>query len=115
MLTLFELGFVAHLIADWLLQNHWMAVNKSNLRHPAAWVHSGIHAMVLGLVLGWQAGLMLGFVHLLIDTRIPLTWWQRVFRQTIEGPYAIPTAIWGDQVLHIITIALWVAFAAPLF
>ena len=35
-LTLFERGLVAHLAADWVLQNDWMVRNKLSLRHPAA-------------------------------------------------------------------------------
>lgn len=111
MLTPFERGLVAHLIADWLLQNDWMARNKSNLRHPAAWVHFGIHALLLGIALGWQAGLVLGALHLFLDTRRPLGWWRRVFRQTTEGPAALATAMWADQVVHIVAIAAWVALA----
>ena len=110
MLTPFERGLIAHLIADWVLQNDWMARYKTSLKHPASWSHAAIHAIVLGLALGWQAGLVLGVIHLFIDTRIPLQWWQRTFKQTIEGPAALHVAIWGDQVLHITTIALWVAF-----
>lgn len=71
MLTPFERGLVAHLIADWLLQNDWMARNKGDLRHQATWVHAGIHAVLLGLALGWLAGLVLGLLHVLIGTRIP--------------------------------------------
>jgi hypothetical protein len=79
------------------------------LNHPATWVHSGIQALALTLALGWQAGLVLGLIHLLIDTRLPLLWWKRFFRQTQEGPAALHVAIWGDQVLHISAIAAWVA------
>lgn len=109
MLSPFERGLMAHLVADWLLQNDWMARHKSSLKHPASWTHAVIQAVALGLALGWQAGLILGIIHLFIDTRIPLQWWQRTFKQTIEGPAALHVAIWGDQVLHITTIAIWVA------
>jgi hypothetical protein len=112
MLTPFERGFIAHLIADCLLQNDWMAQKKTSLRHLAAWTHAAIYAISLGLALGWQAGLVLGALHLLVDTRVPRRWWQDVFRQTKEGPLAVTVAIWVDQVIHIVAIAAWVAIAA---
>ena len=112
MLTPFERGFIANLIADWLLQNDWMAKNKTSLRHPAAWTHAGIHAVLLTVALGWQAGLVLGAIHLLVDTRKPLDWWQKVFKQTTEGPMAMPLKVWADQVIHIVSVAAWVAIAA---
>ena len=113
MLTPFERGFVAHLVADWLLQNDWMAKNKSSLRHPAAWVHAGIHVVLLGLALGWTAGVVLACIHMLIDTRAIMGWWRRVYGQTADGPYAIHTAIWADQVLHIALIAAYISIARP--
>jgi hypothetical protein len=113
MLTPFERGVVAHLIADWLLQNDWMAKNKKNLRHPAAWTHAAIHAILLGLALGWLAGLVLGGFHILLDTRRPLGWWRHVFRQTNDdGLAALATAVWADQVVHIVAIAAWVVLAS---
>jgi hypothetical protein len=108
MLTPFERALVAHLVADWLLQNDWMAANKMKLLHPAAWVHGGIHFIGLTLALGWPSGLVLTAIHMVIDTRIVLRWWQRVFCQTREGPVALHVGIWGDQVLHIFSIALWI-------
>jgi hypothetical protein len=114
MLTPFERGFLAHLVADWLLQNDWMARNKFNLGHPATWVHALIHALFLGLALGWLGGVVLALVHILIDTRAPMNWWRDVFRQTDAGPYAAITAVWADQVLHLVAIALWVILARSL-
>ena len=108
-LTPFERGLVAHLVADWVLQNDWMARNKTSLRHPAAWTHAAIQGLCLGLALGWQAGLVLGFIHLLIDTRVPVAWWMRNFKKCSEAPDVTTIAIWLDQTLHIICIALWVA------
>ena len=112
MLTLFEQALVMHLIGDWVLQNHWMAENKSNLRHPAAWIHAAIHMILLGIVLGWAGGLVLGLVHLSIDTRLPFELWARTFRMTTEGPHAVHVAIWTDQVFHVLCIAAWISFAA---
>lgn len=113
-MTLFEKALLLHLVGDWLLQNDWMARHKTSLRHPAAWVHGTIHGVLLGLVLGGTGGLVLGVVHLLIDTRVPLAWWSRVFRQTGGGEAALHVAIWCDQVLHLATIALWLLIAPRL-
>jgi hypothetical protein len=110
-LTPFESGLVAHLVADWILQNDWMARNKTSLRHPAAWTHAGIHVACLGFALGWPAGLVLGFIHLLIDTRLPVTWWMRGFKKCDRAPEAGVIAIWLDQTLHIVCIAVWVMLA----
>jgi hypothetical protein len=114
-MTLFEKALVMHLIGDWLLQNDWMARCKSALRHPAAWVHAGIHTLLLSLVLGWIGGVVLGLVHMLVDTRVPQRWWSRAFSQTQSGEMATHVMIWGDQVIHISTIALWLVAAPHLF
>lgn len=111
-MTLFERGLIAHLIADWLLQNDWMAANKTSLRHPAAWVHAGIYGAVMGLAIGWLGGVVLGVLHLLIDTRVPLNWWQRVYRQGQNSITAVHVAIWTDQAMHIILLGLWLAWSA---
>ena len=108
-MTPFEKGLVAHLVADWIFQNDWMVQNKVSLRHPASWTHSAIQAVCLSLALGWQAGVVLGFVHLLIDTRVPLNWWIRVFKKSAQAPEAGTIAILLDQTLHIVCIALWLA------
>ncbi len=111
MLTLLEKAVVAHLVADWILQNDWMARNKVSLRHPAAWIHAGIQAVCLGLILGWQGGLALGFIHMLIDTRVPVAWWMRTFKKCGQAPEAGSIAVWLDQTVHIACIAAWVALA----
>ncbi len=111
-LSAFERALVAHLAADWIFQNDWMAANKTSLKHPAAWVHAAINALFLGLALGWVGGAVLGIVHALIDTRVPLNWWQRVYRQTSEGYSADITRIMVDQSMHILSIAVWIALAS---
>lgn len=108
MLSPFERGLIAHLIADWLLQNEWLAVNKMHLRHPAAWIHAAVHALLLGIALGWLSGIVLGGMHLLIDTRLPLAWWQRMIGQRRGGDIGQHIAIWSDQVLHLVCIAAWI-------
>lgn len=102
--TLFVRGLIAHLVADWLLQNDWMARAKQDPRHAAAWVHAGLQTLVLGLVFRRSLALTLGVLHLGLDTRRPLSWWRAVYRQTTEGPAALHVAIWGDQVVHLVLI-----------
>src|SRR5262249_44914035 len=104
----FEAGFVLHLIADWLLQNHWMAANKVKLSHPAAWVHGGIHGVLLGLYFGYVGGITLGLLHVLIDTRVPVRWWNKVFKKCANGPELLFVSIGCDQTLHIVCIAGWI-------
>jgi Protein of unknown function (DUF3307) len=108
-LTPFESGLIAHLVADWIFQNDWMARNKMSLRHPASWTHAAIQGLCLGLALGWLAGLVLGVAHLLIDTRVFLVWWMRSFKKCHQAPDASSIATWLDQTLHILCLALWVA------
>lgn len=106
---MFYRGFVMHLIADWILQNDWMANHKVNLNHPAPWTHGAIQLVAMRRVFSFPVALALAIVHLLIDTRKPLVWWRRVYRQTTIEMHEYAgwhVAIWGDQVVHIVCIAL---------
>lgn len=128
-------GIVVHLVIDWLAQNEWMAVNKAKRReywkqmqgggehgpftrwwdrHPAAYVHAGLHGAAQLLVFPWPAALAIGVTHLLIDTRAPVAWWSKLIGQTQPTP-ATPSPlmdigavvrIWADQVWHIGVIAV---------
>jgi hypothetical protein len=110
MLSPFERAFVAHLVGDFLLQNDWMARHKTKLHHPAAWIHAGIHALLLAWALGWMGGVVLGIVHLLVDTGRPLDWWIRVFKKCEGSPQLPLIRLWTDQAIHIATIAAWLAW-----
>lgn len=98
-------GIVSHLIADWLLQNDWMAKNKVNLLHPAAWVHGAIHFVVMLFVFIWPLALFIAVLHIIVDERTILRNWSKFYKQTTDGPYAIHVSIWLDQVTHIVVIA----------
>lgn len=118
-------GLVAHLLADWPLQNDWMANNKATSLKANA-VHAGIHTALLALVFGWPA-VLLGIAHGLIDTRKPVVWWSQFMRQTqsagkwtavvepnllSKGEYrmaydvGLEVRFWTDQVFHIACIAV---------
>lgn len=114
-------GLVLHLIADWPLQNDWMAQNKVNLRHLAGYVHAGIHGVLLAIIFGW-VWIPLALSHLLIDTRKPVVWWSKLIGQTQpSGKEAVSwddhnpllvvdvgmeVRFWTDQVFHIAAIAI---------
>jgi hypothetical protein len=110
-LTPFEAAFMLHLIADWLLQNEWMALNKVRLSHPASWVHGAIHAVLLGLVVGWVGGVVLGVLHMLVDTRVPIRWWIKLFKKCDNSPDLPILLIGCDQVLHLVCLAGWMMAA----
>lgn len=99
-------GIVVHFVVDWLFQNQWMALNKTSLRHPAGYVHAGLHGLVLLLVFPPLAALALAVAHLLIDTRKPLEWWAKVMTQTPTGAEAFTIHLWRDQALHVATLGL---------
>lgn len=99
-------AIVIHLVCDWLLQNHWMAVNKAKLFHPSGIVHAAIHAVGLMLVFPIPIALVIGVLHYIVDLRTALAWWRKVYRQTTEGEWALHVAVWGDQVLHILILAI---------
>lgn len=118
-------GLVAHLVADWLLQNDWMSRNKVKVLHPAGYIHAAIHGFLLSFVFGW-AFLPLALAHLLIDFRKPVQWWSKLIRQTQpknkifyqrvltwqtaeEIPVydiGLEVRIWTDQVFHILCVAI---------
>lgn len=107
-MSLFDKLLTIHLVCDWLLQNEWMALNKTDLRHPSAWVHSGIHLCGLLLVLPKWLAVLVAITHILIDTRKPLIAWRNLIKQTTSpsDPATIHLAFWGDQVTHIAILAL---------
>jgi Protein of unknown function (DUF3307) len=123
---LFVWGVALHAVADFPLQNDWMANRKPYLtRSLAGYIHAGIHGLLLSIVFGWYA-VPLAIVHLLIDTRKPIIWWSKFVGQTqpmgksyyqrwdaTKPVEEIPVydmgtevRIWTDQVFHVICIAI---------
>jgi hypothetical protein len=114
-------GLVAHLVADWLLQNDAMATRKANLKDWPGYLHASIHGALLAFVFGWVS-IPLAVAHLLIDTRIPVAWWSSLIRQTqptgvvscnLTNRNVVPVVdigmfvrFWNDQVWHIACIAV---------
>lgn len=100
-------GLVAHILGDWMLQTDWMATHKTNLRHPAGWVHSGIHFVLMLLIFPWPAALFVAVTHLLIDTRVPVRWWMKNVKRIPSGsPAMLYLDIWMDQVFHVVILVI---------
>lgn len=99
-------GVTIHLFVDWLLQNEWMALYKSDIKSIAGWLHAGLHVFCLSSIFPFQWALLIGIIHLLVDTRVPLNWWRRVYKQTTTGEMGVHVAIWQDQVVHWLVICV---------
>ena len=96
-----------HMAVDWLFQTDWMARNKTNLLHPAAYVHSGLHTLGLLLVFPWFIALGVGISHLLIDTRKPVIWWMNTVKQIPRSsPIITHVEIWLDQIFHMAMLVI---------
>ncbi len=113
-------ALIAHVVADWLLQTDWMAVNKVNLRHPAGYVHAGVYTLFMLPLFPWGLAILIGVTHLFIDTRGPVHWWmRRVKRMPLGGsgteqpgaPKSSAYAKFGflesavDQAFHVVVLA----------
>ncbi len=48
-MTIFEKFLIAHLVADYLLQNNWMALNKTKAKRPL-FVHTIIYGLTMGIM-----------------------------------------------------------------
>lgn len=100
-------GTVLHLVVDWLLQNRWIATKKVHLWHPLAWFHARTNGFVTLLIFPPLAALSRAIAHLLVNTRRPLAWWDRIYqRVSLDDGRGEHSAIWSDQVVHIGTIAV---------
>jgi hypothetical protein len=100
-------GLVAHVVGDWLLQNEWMAQHKSDLRHPAGWVHGAIHAVCLLWLMPWPLALLVGLSHVVIDTRAPVQWWMRVVKGMSPATAVYDDlVIWMDQMFHVMVLVI---------
>jgi hypothetical protein len=99
-------GIIGHLVADWLFQTEWMSVHKNNLAQPAAWVHGGVHVLVMLLMFPPYLAILIGLTHVLIDSRTPVLWWMKTVKQ-ISDPGKFEILVIGmDQVFHVVVLAL---------
>jgi hypothetical protein len=67
---LWILGFILHLLGDYIIQNDWMAINKKipNTKGLlACFIHCFTYAVPFLFILGWTAVFWIFFTHFLID------------------------------------------------
>ena len=74
--TALIIGFICHLIGDYLLQNNWMAQNKTKSFFPCM-IHIGLYMLPFCILLEWYpegsytialaAGIIIGTTHYFID------------------------------------------------
>jgi hypothetical protein len=112
-MTLFSWLLVGHLVADWMLQNDWMARNKqSRWFSPAILVHCTVYTLILVISL-WFAeppdadlprylsfALLIFLSHWLIDAGRLAAHWVRLLRQT---PLHF-VQMMVDQTMHILVL-----------
>lgn len=118
-MNVFELLLVGHLVADWVLQNDWMALGK---RHAffalAGLLHYAIYTGVMLLILWWVSvepfqfsswlviGIFLFLSHWLVDGTELVQWWMCSFGQRNQTMVRIMV----DQSFHLVVlagIAIW--------
>lgn len=68
------LGFLAHLVGDYIIQNDWMALNKKNSWWPC-FVHCATYALCFYPLVGLSVPLLLIFwTHYIIDRHKMVDW-----------------------------------------
>jgi len=104
----FDFLLLAHFLADFPLQNSWMAMNKMAKWFPLI-VHSTIYTATLGVIaffgfggLAWWQLLIIFSAHSLLDRRTFVTWWIRHVMRT-DLPWL---SIMVDQVFHLTILAV---------
>jgi len=112
MAELFIKGLIVHLVVDFFLQSDWISDNKTNILHPAAWVHGVLNTLGNLLVFTAPIAIGLGISHILLDTRYPLRWWRQLFRQNPQGEDARTFYLLQDQAAHIILLGVVVLLFA---
>lgn len=83
--TVLALAFIAHLVGDYMLQNHWMATRKTSSSIPAA-VHVLLYVLpFLVLTQDWRAIAVIGGTHFLIDRFRLAKYWVEFWGNGVEG------------------------------
>jgi hypothetical protein len=109
-MMLFLKILLAHLVGDFILQPlNWVSdKNKRKIRSPKLFLHTGVHAILLALVLEFNPVYWKGFIfiilsHLIID--LAKSW--------LTGKRPGRELFFLDQAAHILIIAMVASFYQP--
>lgn len=75
------LGFLFHLVGDYLLQNDWMANEKTKNFLPA-FLHATIYSIPFMFLVSWEAWLVIYVTHFFIDRYRLATYWIQAINST---------------------------------
>lgn len=110
----FAVLVLAHLVADFLFQIRWMAMNKAHQWLPLL-AHSLVYTLVLGGVayiafggLSLLGVLLIFFAHVFLDRRTFVHWWTKnIMGVDLEKNWWLTIVV--DQTFHflVIALALW--------
>lgn len=106
-------AIVAHLVGDFLLQNHFMAVGKKQNSLICA-----IHVLICGLCLlmltkmSIEQIVVVSILHFMQDRWSFVAWYMRTIGQEkfADPPFGPWSVIVVDQVFHLLTIMLAIRF-----
>ena len=93
---------LVHYVADFLLQNDWMAVNKSK-HWGALTLHVAVYSLVFTLLLGWQFGLITFVTHFVTDA-ITSRWTRSLYYPVFKRHWFF-CVIGLDQLIHAYTLS----------
>lgn len=109
-MNLFESLLIAHFIGDWMLQNNWMAMNKTKV----IWVRA-LHCLIYSACFFWLPFWWIAYIfvtHFIIDSYKPLYWFRRLkgdfknmdeFIESFNTPAGFYVNVTLDQIFHILT------------
>jgi hypothetical protein len=99
---------VGHIAGDFLLQNRWMAENKSTKLLPLL-AHTSVYTATVALFACLGGGIhVLGYpvlfvTHLILDRRGFVLWWSKTVTKSDDTPWLL---LMIDQSWHAVVLAL---------
>jgi hypothetical protein len=84
MATALFIALLFHFIGDYLLQNDWMALNKTK-SSIAAFIHAFCYSLLFMTLLDWKLWIIVAGTHFLIDRFRLAVYWIRLVNWNWKG------------------------------